>query len=164
LGIEAAPLRKGSQFAIGNRGFWITLSYMGEVRVTVKLSNLSDLISVANGKLEPSAVRVVEADALVDTGAVRSCIPRPLLDRLGLQPMGHTMVEYASGQKEAVGVAYGVMFDILHRETSDDALVLGDEVLVGQTLLEKMDLLVDCVNRRVVPNPAHPDVAVNKLK
>jgi len=137
---------------------------MGEVRVSVKLSNVADLASAANGNLEASAVRMVEADALVDTGAVRSCVPRPLLDRLGLQPMGHMIVEYANGQKEAVGIAYGVLFDILHRQTSDDALVLGDEVLIGQTLLEKMDLLVDCANRRVIPNPAHPDVPVNKLK
>jgi hypothetical protein len=36
--------------------------------------------------------------------------------------------------------------------------------MIGQTLLEKMDLLVDCANRRLVPNPAHPDVAVSKLK
>jgi predicted aspartyl protease len=137
---------------------------MGEVRVLVKLANVADMASAAAGKLDPSAVRTVEADALVDTGAVRSCVPMPLLDRLGLQPMGRTMMDYASGQKETVGIAYGVMFDILHRQTSDDALVLGDEVLIGQTLLEKMDLLVDCTNRRVIPNPAHPDVAVNKLK
>lgn len=73
-------------------------------------------------------------------------------------------MEYANGQKEAVGVAYGILFDIFNRRTSDDALVLGDEVLIGQTLLEKLDLLVDCNQRRLVPNPAHPDVAVNKLK
>src|SRR5437867_4314501 len=138
--------------------------YMGEVRVKVKLTNTADAAAAAAGKLPAEAVRTVEADALVDTGAVRSCVPRPLLDRLGLQPMGHMMVEYASGQKEAVGIAYGVLFDILHRQSSDDALVLGDEVLIGQTLLEKMDLLVDSANRRVIPNPAHPDVPVNKLK
>jgi hypothetical protein len=137
---------------------------MGEVRVSVRLTNVADVGVAAAGKLDPAAVRTVEADALVDPDAVRSCVPRPLLDRLGIQPLGNMMVEYASGQKEAVGIAYGVMFDIMHRQTSDDALVLGDEVFVGQTLLEKMDLLVDCVNRRVLPNPAHPDVAVNKLK
>jgi hypothetical protein len=87
-----------------------------------------------------------------------------LLDRLGIQPAEHTLVEYANGQKEAVGLAYGILFNILHRRTSDDALVLGDEVLIGQTLLEKMDLSVDCPNKRIIPNPAHPDVAVNKLK
>jgi hypothetical protein len=137
---------------------------MGEVRVSVKLANVADLASAAAGKLDPSAVRALEADALADTGALRSWVPRPLLDCLGLQPLRHMIVEYSNGQKEAVDVTYGVMFDILHRQTSDDALVLGDEVLIGQTLLEKMDLIVDCTNGRVVPNPAHPDVAVNKLK
>ncbi|MBI2928828.1 MAG: clan AA aspartic protease [Verrucomicrobia bacterium] len=137
---------------------------MGEVRVQVRLSNVADLASATAGQLDPKEVRTVEADALVDTGAVRSCVPRPLLDRLGILPYETMLVEYANGQKEAVGLAEGVRFEILHRRSSDDALVVGDEVLIGQTLLEKMDLLLDCANQRVIPNPAHPDVAVNKLK
>jgi hypothetical protein len=36
-------------------------------------------------------------------------------------------------------------------------MVLGDEVLTGQTTLEKLDLCMDCVNQRLVPNLAHPD-------
>jgi hypothetical protein len=32
-----------------------------------------------------------------------------------------------------------------------EALVLGDEVLIGQTVLEKLDLLVDRERRRLVP-------------
>src|SRR5437879_6579323 len=113
---------------------------VGEVRVSVKLANVADVASAAAGKLDRSAVRTVEADALVNTGAVRSCVPQPLLDRLGIQPLGHMMVEHASGLKDSVGIAYGITFDILHRQSSDDALVLGDDVLIGQTLLEKMDL------------------------
>jgi predicted aspartyl protease len=137
---------------------------MDEVRVKVTMSNLTDVNAAAAGVLPPSEVRSVEADALVDTGAVRSCVPEPLLDRLGIKPIERAIVEYANGQKESVGLAYGVIFDILHRRSSDDALALGDEVLIGQTLLEKMDLPVDSKNRRLLPNPAHPDVAVNKLK
>ena len=45
-----------------------------------------------------------------------------------------------------------------------EALVLGDEVLIGQTVLEKLDLLADCVHRRLVPNPAHPDQPVSNVK
>ena len=137
---------------------------MGEVRVQVKLRNVSDLTAAAAGQIDAAAVRCVEASAMVDTGAVRSCVPQPLLDRLGIQPLDHMLVEYANGQKESVSLAYGIMFDVLQRRTSDDALVLGDEVLIGQTLLEKMDPVVDCANGRLLPNPAHPDVAVNKLK
>jgi len=50
------------------------------------------------------------------------------------------------------------------RDTSEEAMVLGDEVLIGQTVLEKLDLLVDCRNQRVVPNPAHPDQPVTRVK
>jgi hypothetical protein len=46
----------------------------------------------------------------------------------------------------------------------EEALVLGDEVLIGQTVLEKLDLLVDCAKQKLVPNPAHPDQPVTKVK
>jgi hypothetical protein len=42
--------------------------------------------------------------------------------------------------------------------------VLGSEVLIGQTVLESLDLQVDCLNHRVVGNPAHPDQPVIKIK
>jgi len=138
--------------------------YRGEVRVKVKLSNVADQAAVAQGRLSTEKIRSIEADAVVDTGAVRSCVPLPLLEQLGIQPYERMVLEYADGRKDAVGIAEGVRFEIMHRRSSDDALALGDEVLIGQTLLEKMDLLVDCNGRRVVPNPAHPDIAVNKLK
>jgi clan AA aspartic protease len=136
--------------------------YMGEVRVKVRLSNVADQAAVAAGQLSPDQVRNVEADAMVDTGAVRSCIPAQLLERLGLKPYEQVTVELADGRKSEVGLADGVRFEIMQRRSSDDALILGDEVLIGQTLLEKMDLLVDCTRQRLVP--AHPEGAVNKLK
>ena len=40
----------------------------------------------------------------------------------------------------------------------------GDEVLIGQTALEKLDLLADCGNRRLVANPAQSDQPVSKVK
>ena len=136
--------------------------YMGEVRVKVKLSNVADQAGVAAGQLAPDQVRNVEADALVDTGAVRSCVPAHLLERLGLKPYDNVTIELADGRKNEVGIAEGVRFEIMERRSSDDALILGDEVLIGQTLLEKMDLLVDCTRQRLVP--AHAGGPVNKLK
>jgi len=137
---------------------------MGEVRVKIRLTNTADAAAAAAGKMPADAVRTVEADAMVDTGAVRSCVPAPLLQRLGIFPVDKIMVEYANGAKEAVGIAYGVQFEIMHRKSSDDALVLGDEVVIGRTIVNKMDLFVDCSGQRLIPNPAHPDVVVNKLK
>ena len=116
---------------------------MGEVRVQVRLTNVAEAAAFGAGQIGADQVRFVEADALVDTGAVRSRVPRPLLERLGIIVLETMLVEYANGQKEAVGVAEVVRFEIMHRRSSDDALALGDEVLIGQTILEKMDLLVD---------------------
>ena len=138
--------------------------YEGEVRVKVRITNSADTQAAQAGRLSPDKVRSLEAGALVDTGAVRSCVPAPLLERLGICPYEQRIVEYADGRKDSVGIADGVRFEIMHRKSSDDALALGDEVLIGQTLLEKMDLLVDCARQRVVPNPAHPDVEVSKVK
>ena len=136
--------------------------YMGEVRAKVKLSNVSDALAAAEGRLPPEQVRSVEADALVDTGAVRSCVPASVLERLGIKPYEEVTVELADGRKSMVGLAEGVRFEIMQRRSSDDAFVLGDEVLIGQTVLEKMDLLVDCTRQRLVP--AHPEGPINKLK
>lgn len=137
---------------------------MGEVRVKVRITNSADAQAAQAGKLPAEKVRSIEADALVDTGAVRSCVPAPLVERLGVVPFESSLVEYADGRKEPVGLADGLRFEVMNRRSSDDALILGDEVLIGQTLLEKMDLTVDCLGRRLVPNPAHPDVVVNKVK
>ena len=135
---------------------------MGEVRTKVRLFNNADANAAAEGKLAVEKVRVIEADAMVDTGAVRSCIPALSLEQLGIRPYDRVTVEPADGRKRDVGLADGVRFEIMERRSSDDALILGDEVLIGQMLLEKMDLLVDCTRQRLVP--AHPEGPVNKLK
>jgi clan AA aspartic protease len=139
-------------------------SAMGEVRVRVKLTNAIDEALVRRGMLTPEQVRSYEADALVDTGAVRSVIPPHVAERLGLALRGQRVAEYADGRKEAVGITEPLIIELLGRDTLEEALVLGDEVIIGQTALEKLDLVVDCVNRRLLPNPAHPDQPVSKVK
>ena len=137
---------------------------MGEARVEVKLTNLFDWEKAEEGKLKTSRVRSITAKATVDPGAVRCVLPPAVVRRLGLKPRRKQVVEYTDGRKEEVGVVSGVIFEILARDAEEDAFVLGDEVLIGQTVLERMDLLVDCRRGCVVPNPAHPDQPVNKLR
>jgi clan AA aspartic protease len=137
---------------------------MGEIRVKVVLINSADEMAHRRRKLKKSEIRRFEADALVDTGAVRSVIPTHVMEKLGIRPRGQRVAEYADGRKEAVGVTEPIIFDIHGRDTLEEALVLGDEVLIGQTVLEKLDLHADCANRRLIPNPAHPDQPVTKVK
>lgn len=136
---------------------------MGEVRVNVKLTNAVDDELAESGALPRSRVRSVNAEAVVDTGAIRSVISQGVLQQLGVRLRGKEMARLADGRAESVARTASIIFDIMGRETSDEALVLGDEVLIGQTVLEKLDLLVDCRNGRLVPNPDHPDYAVTRV-
>ena len=137
---------------------------MGEVRVTVKLTNAADLALSRRGKLEKNDVRSYEADAMVDTGAVQTVIPYDVANILGLQTPEKRGVEYADGRNEIVPVTEAILVEVSNRRTNDEALVLGDEILIGQTVLEKLDLHVDNANQEVIPNPAHPHQAVTKVK
>jgi predicted aspartyl protease len=137
---------------------------MGEIRIKVSLTNALDDELARSGQLSPDKVRRYEADAMVDTGAVMSVIPTHVLQKVGVTIRGQRVAEDADGRKDSVGVTGPILFDILGRDTLEEALVLGDEVLIGQTVLEKLDLLADCANRRLVPNPAHPDQPVSKVK
>jgi clan AA aspartic protease len=137
---------------------------MGEVRVQVELINAGDEVLVRRGLLPPDQVRKYSADALVDTGAVASVLPIHIVQQLGLVTIGKARAEYANGSEETVDLTEPVGIDINGRRATEETMVLGSEVLIGQTVLERMDLLVDCVNKRVVPNPAHPDQPVLKVK
>jgi len=137
---------------------------MGAVRVMVKLTNASDDVLRQQHRLAERKVRAYEAQGLVDTGAVQTVIPADVLKRVGVGIRGQRVAEYADGRKESVGITNPLIIEIMGRDTVEEALVLGDEVLIGQTVLEKLDLHVDCANQRLIPNPAHPDQAVTKVK
>ncbi len=137
---------------------------MGEIRVKVIITNAVDEALARRGQIDVKDVRTYEADAMVDTGAVRSVIPAHVMQHLGIRERGKRVAEYADGRKDTVGITEPINFDLMGRDTMEEALVLGDEVLIGQAVLEKLDLLADCANRRLIPNPAHPDQPVTKVK
>lgn len=139
-------------------------SPLGEVRVKVKLTNAADEVMVRRGLLSASKVRHYEAEALVDTGAVRSVLPIHVIQLLGLAIVDKARATYTNDALEDVDVTEMVGITLLGRRITEETLVLGSEVLIGQTVLESLDLQVDCTNNRVVPNPAHPDQPVIKIK
>src|SRR5438309_1799200 len=137
---------------------------MGEVRVKVKLTNAGDEVLVRRGLLAADNVRGYEADALVDTGAVKSVLPVHVVQQLGLATVGKTRARYANDSAEDVDITEMVGIDINGRRTTEETLVLGSEVLIGQTVQESLDLVVDCIARRLMPNPEHPDQPVINIK
>lgn len=137
---------------------------MGEVRVQIHLTNAVDDGLVRRGQMASAEVRTAQVEALVDTGAVNCVLPPFVADRLGLARPFRQMAEYADGRLEEVDVTEPVLLEIEGRKVYEECLVLGDEVLIGQTALEKTDLHVDCRFRKLLPNPAHPYQPVVKVK
>jgi predicted aspartyl protease len=58
---------------------------VGEVRVKVKLTNALDDALLRRQQIRPDQVRTYEADALIDTGGVRTVIPARVVEKLGIQ-------------------------------------------------------------------------------
>jgi len=137
---------------------------MGEVSVKVKLTNAGDEILVRRGLLSADKIRSYEAEALVDTGAVRSVLPAYVVQLLGLAIVRKERATYANDATEEVDVSEVVGINLMSRRTTEEMLVLGSDVLIGQTVLESLDLHVDCMNQRVTGNPDHPDQPIIKIK
>ena len=137
---------------------------VGEVKVKVKLTNAVDEALVRRGLLTPDKVRSYEAEALVDTGAIRSVLPAHVVKPLGLAIVGKARATYANDSTENVDVTEVVGNRHQGPAHNRRDLVLGSEVLIGQTVLESLDLQVDCANNRVIGNPAHPDQPIIKIK
>jgi len=136
---------------------------VGQVRIEITLRNARDVVMARLGHLPPEQVHTYTTQGLIDTGATRSVLPPFVAERLGLIRLSRTEARYANGLLEEVDVTEPFLIEILGRETSDDAMVLGEDVLLGVTVLEKLDLLVDCTHQRLMPNPAHPDQPVFRV-
>src|SRR2546422_10870062 len=106
---------------------------MGEVRVAVRLTNAVDEGMVRRGMLTPDQVRTYQADALVDTGAVRTVIPPQVAARLGLGLRGQRIAGHAQRRPEAVSVTEPLVGESDGRDPLEEALLLRDEGLIGQT-------------------------------
>jgi predicted aspartyl protease len=106
--------------------------------------------------IKPEEVRqVVVKDALVDTGASRLSLPKPLIQQLGLTPVGKARSMTANGIVERT-VYSEVEFTILGRTGSIQITDLPDSapVLIGHIVMELLDLCLD-INRGLIYNPAH---------
>jgi len=98
---------------------------------------------------DPGKKRVVEVDALVDTGAALTVIPRKLAEELGLEVTGRVPVMTAGGR--AVLEKTRIWIELEGREEVVPAAISDviDKVLVGVTALEVLGLQVDPVTGKL---------------
>lgn len=139
---------------------------MGEVKVELELENAVDRELVRLGHIETEKARSAKIRALVDGGAVMLVLPQDLVEALGLREVGNVIVTYADERKEERPLAGIVTVRVGNRTTTLNCVVgpPNSEPLLGQVVLETMDLLVDCVEQKLVPRPESPFLPLLKLK
>lgn len=139
---------------------------MGVVKVTLSLSNFNDEENARLGLLPQERVRRANVEALVDTGATRLVLPKSVSDQLGLRLLGRVGVRFADERTESRDRVGMVVIELMGRRTEVDAIVEPNRTvaLLGQIPLEGLDLWVDPVGQRLVPNPESPDIPLSEMQ
>jgi len=129
---------------------------MGRVTTRIRVENWLDaeLLALGARKEKP---RVVETDALVDTGAVKFYLKSSVIQQLGLREIGEITSRPMSARAEKRKVFAPVSLEIQGRIGRFDVVEVPDSVpnVVGQIPLEDLDWVVDCRNQKLIPNPEH---------
>jgi clan AA aspartic protease len=103
----------------------------------------------------PASPRATErVEFLIDSGAIYSVVPTPILERLGIQPLTTQEFRLADGSKIArkKGIA---LFKYGDRIGGADVIFgeEGDSVLLGTFTLEALGLSLDPLRRELKPLP-----------
>jgi clan AA aspartic protease len=125
---------------------------MGQVKTHVTLRNAREVVLASLGHLPPEGIHTYAAEALIDTGTLRSVLPPAVADQLGLQRLRRTGTQMADGRWGEAEITEAFYVELHGRQTVAEALVMGDHVLVGALVLEGLDLVVDCARGRLMPN------------
>ena len=126
---------------------------MGKVIEKVKLTSL----------FEPK--KSVEVDAVIDTGATMVVLPKDIVNALGLRKVREVKVRYANNKVETRPIYLVVTIELKGRSANLDVLVeeKGSQPLIGQVLLELLDLIVEPKTRKLIPNPASPEMPMMEI-
>ena len=114
---------------------------MGSFRVSVEVG-------------DPRGERFEPVEALVDTGASYTWLPRSLLERLGHEPEEDRDFVLADGRRVEYGIATALVR--MDGRVKPTQVVFGDEgtePLLGVITLEEFGLGVDALNERLIPTP-----------
>jgi predicted aspartyl protease len=121
---------------------------MGKVIEKVKLKSLFD------------PKKSVEVEAVIDTAATMVVLPKSLVKELHLEKVEDVKVKYANGRVERKEVYGVVRLELKGRVGNFDVLAENEEAqpLIGQIVLERLDLVIEPSTRKLIPNPRSPEM------
>jgi clan AA aspartic protease len=128
---------------------------MSNASIRITLKNKLKLTNLFNRKQ-------VEVNALVDTGATFMCVTEEVALQLGfdITEVSQQVVTLADGHQRKVPKIAPIEIAFENRTYVTEAVVLGNEPLMGVIPLEAMDLVVDPRKQELIVNPQHPNYPV----
>ncbi len=140
----------------GDLGKWReAILEMGKIVVKMRVRNFADEVLAKRGIIKEEEIREIVVDnALVDTGATMLCLPIDLIEKLGLEKTEEREINTVNGRVKR-GVFRGAWIEINGREGEFQVIEMPKDVspLVGQIVLEQLDLYPDVVNQRLTGRP-----------
>ena len=132
---------------------------MGKVVTKAWLRNNQDVTRLADGRIAVEQVRQQEQELIVDTGARAVGLPLPIIEQLGLPATRKVTVTLSDGSRQERQLYGELRVQVGDRDDvfSCVAKPEGAPLLLGQLVLEALDLVVDCGQQRLIPNPEAPD-------
>lgn len=108
----------------------------------------------------------VEINSLVDNGATFMCVTEEIALQLGFDTseVSRQVVTLADGHQLKVPKIAPIEIAFENRSYVTEAVVLGNEPLLGVIPLEAMDLIVDPRQQMLIVNPQHPNYPVALAK
>lgn len=108
----------------------------------------------------------VEVCALVDTGATFMCVTEEIALQLGfdITEVSQQVVTLADGHQRKVPKIAPIEIAFENRSYVTEAVVLGNEPLLGVIPMEAMDLVVNPRLQTLTVNPQHPNYPVALAK
>ena len=103
---------------------------------------------------DPARRQFVEVEALVDTGATHTVLPRDMLLTLGVEAMERVAFQLADEREVEYEVGEArIRLDGRERTALVVFGLEGAKALLGATTLELFNMAVDPVRRRLIPVP-----------
>jgi predicted aspartyl protease len=130
-------------------------AHMGKIITAITVTNYADHVFASRGLLSEGEVRSIElASVVADTGATLLCLPRNVIDKLGLEFEREVFVATATGANYA-RIYSGARITLLDRTITQDCLELpgGTDPLLGALPMEALGVQLDLQNQslRLLP-------------
>ncbi|MEM6315842.1 MAG: clan AA aspartic protease [Planctomycetota bacterium] len=108
-------------------------------------------------------LKPLNLEVICDSGAIVTCIPKSVADQLQLETIEQRVATIADGSTHRAPYVGPIKISFDNRTSVGGALVFGEQVLLGATAMQDMDVILDMRKEELTVPPDRPNFAVNPI-